>query len=264
MSNKAATTDGSEPKASSAKATSRADAPTAPPTLGLSELAQQLSGGYRSVGTMVYDILRDAILSGTLAPGQKLRQETLADAIGVSRVPVRSALIQLESDGLVEVHDRRGATVKTLSRAQAEEIYSLRTLLETYALRHSMTTMTPERLDRLRELAEASDMESEGAEFVAVRSQFYGELYDSENHPLLWEIIEDLRLKVGRYVLGWRLFHAHANAHSVLADVVAKGDVEAAVAALEEHLQGVRDGVLSMLESDDEPQESAAPSKRRR
>ncbi len=222
----------------------------APAPLDLSELAQQLSGGYRSVGAMVYDILRDAILSGTLAPGQKLRQETLADAIGVSRVPVRSALIQLESDGLIEVHDRRGATVKTLSRSQAEEIYSLRVLLESYALRRSMSGMTPERLERLRELAVASDTESEGAEFVAVRSQFYGELYDAGDNPLLWELIEDLRLKVGRYVLGWRLVNGHAHSHSVLAEVVASGDADAAVAALEEHLGGVRDGVLTMLEAD--------------
>ena len=222
----------------------------APAPLDLSELAQQLSGGYRSVGAMVYDILRDSILSGTLAPGQKLRQETLADAIGVSRVPVRSALIQLESDGLIEVHDRRGATVKTLSRSQAEEIYDLRTLLETYALRHSMVTMTPGRLDRLREFAAISDSESEGSEFVAARTQFYGELYDAENNPLLWELVEDLRLKVGRYVLGWRLVNGHTHSHTVLASTVATGDVNAAVRALEEHLGGVRNGVLSMLDAD--------------
>lgn len=233
-----------------------------PAPLGLSELAQQLSGGYRSVGAMVYDILRDAILSGTLAPGQKLRQETLAEAIGVSRVPVRSALIQLESDGLIEVHDRRGATVKTLSRAQAEEIYSLRTLLETYALRHSMLAMTPERLVRLHELAEASDTESEGAEFVAIRSQFYSELYDAASNPLLWELIEDLRLKVGRYVLGWRLVNGHAHSHTVLADVVATGDVESAVAALEDHLGGVREGVLMMLETDAVNRGAERPAKR--
>ena len=233
----------------------------APAPLDLSELAHQLSGGYRSVGTMVYDILRDAILSGTLAPGQKLRQETLADAIGVSRVPVRSALIQLESDGLIEVHDRRGATVKTLSRSQAEEIYDLRTLLETYALRHSMATMTPERLERLREFAAISDSESEGSEFVAARTQFYGELYDAENNPLLWELVEDLRLKVGRYVLGWRLVNGHTHSHAVLASTVATGDVEAAVTALEEHLAGVRDGVLSMLEVDSVARE---PERRKR
>lgn len=222
----------------------------APAPLDLSELAHQLSGGYRSVGTMVYDILRDAILSGTLAPGQKLRQETLADAIGVSRVPVRSALIQLESDGLIEVHDRRGATVKTLSRSQAEEIYVLRTLLETHALRHSMVTMTPERLGRLREFAATADTESEGSEFVAARTQFYSELYDAENNPLLWDLIEDLRLKVGRYVLGWRLVNGHSHSHTVLASTVAAGDVSAAVEVLEEHLRGVRDGVLTMLEAD--------------
>ena len=101
---------------------------------GLQGLASQAAVGYRSVGAMVYDVLRDAILSGVFEPGQKLRQETLAEAIGVSRVPVRSALIQLEADGLVEMQDRKGAVVRSLTVEQVTEIYELRQLLEEHAL----------------------------------------------------------------------------------------------------------------------------------
>lgn len=218
----------------------------------LSALADKLSVGYKSVGKMVYDILRDGILSGTLVPGQKLRQEYLADAIGVSRVPVRSALIQLEADGLVELKDRRGATVKTLSRAQVEEIYVLRTLLESHALVASMKSMTPERLTKLRKLASVADKESEGAEFVAARGQFYSELYDAANEEILWGLIEDLRLKVGRYMLGWRVVSTHTHSHTALANAVAGGDVEVACALLREHLAEVREGVLVMLDEDAE------------
>jgi DNA-binding GntR family transcriptional regulator len=230
-----------------------------PDLADLSALAGKISRGYKSVGTMVYDILRDAILSGTLAPGQKLRQEYLADAIGVSRVPVRYALIQLEADGLIDVKDRRGATVRTLSRAQAEEIYALRILLESHALARSMQSMTPSRLANLRKLAALADQESEGTEFLAARTHFYSELYDASNREILWGLIEDLRLKVGQYMLGWRLVPGHSHSHTSLANVVAEGDVEAATAALREHLAGVRDGVMAILdryaEKANQPQE---------
>lgn len=217
---------------------------------GLRALAGEASGGYRSVGAMVYDILRDAIVQGVLAPGEKLRQETLAEAIGVSRVPVRSAILQLEADGLVEVFDRRGAVVKTLSISQVREIYDLRDLLEAHALRKSMGTMTPERVARLAELATAADSRDEGAEFVSAREAFYAELYDARNNPLLWETIEDLRLKVGRYMLGWRVAGGHGHTHAELAAAVARGEADAALELLHRHLESVKDGVLSMIARD--------------
>lgn len=218
---------------------------------GLEILAGKASGGYRSVGTMVYEVLRDAIIQGVLSPGEKLRQESLADAIGVSRVPVRSALIQLEADGLVEVFDRRGAVVKTLSVSQVEEIYELRELLEAHALRKSMRVLTPERLTRLKQLAVVADSQDEGAEFVSAREDFYAELYNSPEYPLLWDAIEELRLKVGRYILGWRLAGGHGHTHGELVDIVASDDVDAAVSLLREHLASVREGVVSMIARDD-------------
>ncbi|MGB4137901.1 MAG: GntR family transcriptional regulator, partial [Microbacterium sp.] len=88
-------------------------------TEALQKIAQRHGAGYRSVGAMAYDIIREGILDGTLPPGMKLRQETLAESIGISRLPIRSALIQLESDGLVEFHARRGAMVRGLSVQEA-------------------------------------------------------------------------------------------------------------------------------------------------
>ncbi len=246
-------------RAGQAKAGDEAtDAAGAPSSDGgaeaLRRLAGQHSSGYRSVGVMAYDIIRDAILSGALLPGQKLRQETLAELIGVSRVPVRSALIQLEADGLVELQDRRGAVVKSVSVEQAREVYDIRTLLELEALRRSMAHMTPERLTRIRELSRAVDAEQEGGGFIDARTEFYAVLYDAERHPVLWETIEQLKLKVGRYVLGWRLVGdegaEHSHSHEHLIDAVEAGDVDHALAVLREHLESVRDAVLALLETE--------------
>jgi len=212
----------------------------------LRQLAESVSGGYRSIGVMAYDIIRMAILDGTLAPGQKLRQKTLADTLGISRIPVRSALIQLDAEGLVEMQDRRGAVVTSLSIAQAREIYGIRLHLETLAIRLSMQSM-PSRLSELKNRAQVADEIGEGAGFVEARSAFYRELYDAQNSPVLWSVIEGVRLKVGRYVLSSRLVDAHTHPHAALVTAVESGDAEVVIEALRGHIESVRDAVIELL-----------------
>jgi DNA-binding GntR family transcriptional regulator len=211
-----------------------------------SEVVDQLAGGYKTIGQMVYAVLREAILSGAFAPGEWLRQESLAAAIGVSRIPVRTALLQLESEGLVNFHPHRGARVRTLSPAQINEIYRLRTLLESYALRLSMTKMTPVRLQSLHDLAAQLDEQPEGGQFLDIRVKFYRELYDAENNPLLVEMIEELRSHVGRYLLSFRFDGQHRNRHLELVNHVESGDLTGAEAWLYSHLESVRAGIQEL------------------
>ena len=228
-----------------------------------SEVVEQLSSGYKTIGQMVYDVIRQAIVTGAFAPGQWLRQEALAAAIGVSRIPVRSALLQLESEGLVTFHPHRGARVRTLSPDQIDEIYRLRILLESYALRRSMSEMTPERMARIQELAERLDKEPEGSDFLETRVRFYREAYDSTSSPLLVEMIEELRGHVGRYLLSFRMdgdresTTPHRHQHSDLAAAMATGDIEAAERYLTEHLTEVQHGI-QVLAADDSDHTDAA------
>jgi DNA-binding GntR family transcriptional regulator len=219
----------------------------------INEVVSQLAARHKTIGEMVYDVIREAIVSGSFAPGERLRQEALAEAIGVSRIPVRSALIQLESEGLVRFQPRRGAVVTSLSPEQIRETYELRFILESHALRRSITTMTPERVEKLRKMAQQLDQLQEGSEFVDLRVDFYRELYDGENNPLLMKLIEDLRTSVGRYLLGWRLAGNHHAGHTAFVDHVAAGDVDGAVEELRAHLESVRIGLVRLIETEDEP-----------
>jgi DNA-binding GntR family transcriptional regulator len=223
----------------------------------LERLAQQVSSGYPLVGTMVYEALREAVLSGAFQPGQPLRQEALAASIGVSRVPVRSALIQLEADGLIELNDRRGAVVKTHTAAQARELYEIRIVLELHALTLSMQTMTPERVARLRELSAAAEVNR--AIQVDARADFYAELFDERNNPELVQLLVQSRLKLGRYLFGWRRKHPHDHAHGALVDAVAAGDQAGALRLVRENLEGVRDGILAMI-AEEEAAHKAQPT----
>jgi DNA-binding GntR family transcriptional regulator len=234
-----------------------------------SEVVDQLSSGYKTIGQMVYGVLHEAIVTGAFAPGQWLRQEALADAIGVSRIPVRSALLQLEAEGLVTFHPHRGARVRTLSPAQIDEIYRLRILLESYAVRLSMARMTPERLARIRDLAERLDTEPEGPDLIQTRVDFYREAYDSANSPLLVEMIEELRGHVGRYLLSFRMDvdheetpHSHqaSRRHTDLVDFMAAGDLTGAETFVYNHLTEVRQGIQALAADEGPDDGTAAPT----
>ncbi len=214
-----------------------------PDRQGLEQLIARATTAYRSVGETVYAILREAITTGTFAPGDWLRQESLAEMMGVSRIPVRSALIQLESEGLVIFQPRRGVQVRRLTLEQVRECYELRAVLESHALRQSMSTMTTERLDRLARLADRLDTVAEGTEFLETRRLFYLDLYDGERNPLLVKMIEELRASVGLYLLRKRLAGQVEHSHRHLLDAVAAGDPDAAVDTLLRHLAVVRAGV---------------------
>src|SRR5215210_19437 len=79
--------------------------------------------------------IRDAILAGRLEPDQPLREEDLARQLGISRTPIREALLLLQNEGLVETVPNRGATVKSYDAADLDDVYTLRAVLEGYAAR---------------------------------------------------------------------------------------------------------------------------------
>lgn len=224
-------------------------------------LVEQLSGGYKTIGQMVYAVLREGIMTGAFAPGEWLRQESLAEAIGVSRIPVRTALLQLESEGLITFHPHRGARVRTLTPEQIDEIYRLRTLLECYAVERACHDIEPDRLALLQTIAKKLDRHKEGDEFLDLRIRFYRELYAAESNPLLVEMIDDLRSHVGRYYLGFKFPDRHRH-HTDLIARIADGDLDGAKSWLTEHFDRIRMGIkeLAAEDQDESAQQEATAS----
>lgn len=208
---------------------------------------------FRTVGDMVYEVLREGILKGVFQPGERLRQDQLAEAIGVSRIPVRSALMQLESEGLITFNPYRGAVVNKLSAKEMREIYELRALLESHALRKAVDVMTPERLAHLEQLAIELNAIQDGEEFLTRRNEFYRELYDHDLQPRAVGLIERLRAEAGRYWLERKVDYVSRPGqrdHLHLIEYIKAGDIEAAVAWLQEHLRKVCDDLVALMEKD--------------
>lgn len=102
-----------------------------------------------------YKAVRSGILDGVYSAGQPLREEELADAVGVSRTPIREALRRLDAEGFVEFLPHRGARVATWSEHDLDEIFQLRVQLEGYGARLAAAAITPQAVERLSHLTDS-------------------------------------------------------------------------------------------------------------
>jgi len=105
----------------------------------------------RNASVAATELIRAAIVEGRLQPGQRLKEEELARELGISRTPVREALLFLQAEGLVESEPNRGATVRAYATAEIEDMYELRALLEGHAAHRAATRISEGDLGRLRE-----------------------------------------------------------------------------------------------------------------
>jgi DNA-binding GntR family transcriptional regulator len=138
----------------------------------------------------VRDAIQRAILTGALAPGERLRAEALAQRFGTSRTPVREALQSLEAEGLVEIEPHRGAIVRPFDAAGLVELYELRAVIEPYAARRAAERIGRDALAALEENCRRADALG-GADARAVQGQialneeFHGVIVDAAESPRL-------------------------------------------------------------------------------
>ncbi|GIV81116.1 MAG: GntR family transcriptional regulator [Anaerolineae bacterium] len=147
----------------------------------------------------VLDALRDAIIQGEFKPGQPLVETELAAQLGVSRAPIREALQVLNSEGLLETIPYHGTTVRRLTKRDIEELYSLRSVLESFAIRRIIARRNPQDVEALREhframldRAEAGDLKT----LNEVDRGFHDTLIRLSDHRLLQTIWNAVALRV--------------------------------------------------------------------
>jgi DNA-binding GntR family transcriptional regulator len=158
----------------------------------------------KALADTVAERLRDTIFSGQLAPGDRLREEQLAGALDVSRGPIRDALLQLEREGLVVRRRNRGAVVASLSRADLEEVFSLRLAIEpvvcTWAARNSGEDDWAEMQERIDAFAQL-DTSTTLHEAAETDLQFHDVVYRASGHRRVLRLWQDLRPQVYIFML---------------------------------------------------------------
>jgi len=213
--------------------------PNAPSTLTVLPIQRQ------TLTSMTLSALRERILHGTYPEGEPLRQDALAEELGVSRIPVREALRQLEAEGLVTFNPHRGAVVSTLSLGEIEELFELRSQIETELLRRAMPNVTIEAVTRAKEILDAYETalrNGEVASWGTMNWQFHSTIYAPANRPFTMGVAQKLHQQCDRYLrMQLALTHGETRAndeHRGILAAVKKRDAKRAVQLLRDHIVG--------------------------
>jgi DNA-binding GntR family transcriptional regulator len=213
--------------------------------------------GHRPVNQQVYFHILNLVLSGTLAPGSRLDEQSLAATMGVSRTPLREAIGRLVEKGLVEYRPYQGNFVRTFTAEEVSGIYQVRRSLEELAIRSATARMTPERLAEIRgilhDLARAMERGDVDAVGEADR-RFHATIARFSGNATLIAFLADLDHQV-------QIIRSLANRNpevvqrtalqrpQILAALEA-GDADAAARLLGEHIEFVRQTVVAEQEAD--------------
>src|SRR5437870_8767566 len=111
----------------------------------------------RNASVAATEVIREAIIDGRLEPGRRLKEEDLARELGISRTPVREALLMLQAEGLVVATPNRGAIVRVHDAEDLDDLYQLRALLEGHATRRATPRISDEEIESLHESCERFD-----------------------------------------------------------------------------------------------------------
>ncbi|KIC07175.1 GntR family transcriptional regulator, partial [Leisingera sp. ANG-M1] len=150
---------------------------------------------------IVQERMREAIIAGQFAPGERLVERPLCDQLGVSRTVVRETIRYLEAEGLVEILPGKGPIVARLSWDDARQIYDIRQMLETAAAAECARNMTPELAAALN--AALEDLQTAVADglpgpMLAAATEFYRLIFGGAGHNVAWEITQRLNGRISR------------------------------------------------------------------
>ncbi|MDN3224758.1 GntR family transcriptional regulator [Pseudomonas nunensis] len=203
--------------------------------------------------SVIEETLRSAILDGRIPCGTALRQQDLADLFGVSRMPVREALRQLEAQSLLNVVAHKGAVVAALVQGDATETYELRILLESEALRRSIPLLDAADFELAARYIDELETEHNYTEIGRLNRLFHMALYSKAPNRRLLRLVEDglneeerfLRFNLEAMGLG----KLSQEDHRSLLRAVEDRNIELAVELLEHHLNRGVEVITRYLES---------------
>ena len=198
---------------------------------------------YLPLRDVVFNTLRQAILKGELAPGERLMEIQLAERLGVSRTPIREAIRKLELEGLVLMIPRRGAEVARISEKSLKDVLEVRRSLEELAIELACQRMTEEDMQALEEAQKAfkAAIDQGDAMKIAETDEAYHDvIYHSTRNKRLVQILNNLREQMYRYRLEYlKDTQSHdrlVEEHQKIVNAIIEKNKEEAVRLIQEHI----------------------------
>lgn len=215
---------------------------------------------YKPLREIVFESLREAIISGHLRPGERLMEIQMAEEMGVSRTPVREAIRKLELEGFVVMVPRKGAYVAGVSIKDIADVFEVRAALEGLAAGLAAERITDAELEVLErslvhvaEASEAGDLEK----LVSMDTDFHDSLYKACRNERLVQILSNLREQIqrfrstslshpGRMKLAWE-------EHKQIVEAISERNVEVARELAREHIENAENSMLDVMNKKDNP-----------
>lgn len=205
----------------------------------------------RSAADIVFAALRTAIVNGDLENGSQLRQEEIATAFNVSRIPVREAIARLEQLGLVETRRYKGAFVTDLPPQEIAEIFRLRALVESDAIRQAARQMTGAALSDAETAHLAFARAVTPTEWMEQNRRFHCALYGAGGQRHYLGVIENLLNLSDRYLRAQLSLtdgqQKAVDEHALILDACRSGDAERAARLTAAHIEDAGRALLTCL-----------------
>lgn len=225
-----------------------------------------------SLGDVVAERLREAILNNELSPGQHLREEQISESLDVSRGPVRDAFLILEREGLVTLSRHRGATVVQLTVEDFGEVYSLRSVIEELAVRLAIRRRDDADLQALEQsLADLrTGMKRKITEQVAAQLDvnFHDNIFRAAHHDRLYRSWSSIRMQVHWFLLlrtvasqDWR--DTMIVNHSRILELIRSEDEPEAVTAIGQHIRDAYNRIWPVLIEQQDDRQAVPDAKQR-
>ena len=221
----------------------------------MDELKLQENMDYLPLRDVVFNTLRQGILTGVLAPGERLMEIHLADRLGVSRTPIREAIRMLELEGLVTMIPRKGAEVSRISSQDIRDVLEVRLVLDSLATRLACERITEDQKEELRRAADdfvGATTSGDATVIAQADVRFHDVILAASHNKRLIQMVNNLAERIYRYRLEYikdaanhaRLIEEHAK----IMDCVIKGDEGSACIAAEIHIVNQEKNILQHIE----------------
>ncbi|MDI3481562.1 MAG: hypothetical protein PWQ97_1217 [Tepidanaerobacteraceae bacterium] len=209
---------------------------------------------YKPLRDVVFEAIREAIITGELKPGERLMEVQLAEEMGVSRTPVREAIRKLELEGLVVMIPRKGAYVAGLSLKEAADVFEIRESLEGLAAALAAERITDEELETMEKILSSVQKAVEGGDVETIikkDAEFHQILFAATRNHRLAQIINNLKEQIDRFRV--QSFTNPARIKSILQEhrsivnAIKARDANMAEKLTREHIEKVENNVMDIL-----------------
>jgi DNA-binding GntR family transcriptional regulator len=207
----------------------------------------------KTMRQQVYDQLRKRIITANIPPGQVMTIQGLAKEFGVSVMPVREALWQLESEKVIVIQSNKRIFVNALTRKDMEEALNLRLVLEPIAAERSCDRITDNELAHLRQVVETMEIAFDQPDrFFSLNSEFHFCIYSASDSPMLLQIIDTLWARVGPYLnINWDEKGRHSSIirfHWLMYEALAEKDKQKLKESLIKDLKHAATTIMPLLQ----------------